>query len=300
LKLNIGANNTPIKIMVTDKISDSHKYECSWSWGGRGSNIEAILKRSISSYCQLSLGIKLVASKGLVWLFRLNHGNMSISIPVLITSNTSPGYAIKTIYTGLITGLVDASIGDYLRYCEDVGQKKRRGMLSLATEERLIEREKAKKDALVQIALMTKPAEAKRRKEEISKGGGLVVLWACYSVKGGDSIDVTIALQFWVVNSSLILPPTTKASMMGFYDVRKEAPTLARQGFLNSFVTFLQSTFKGKSYREKTEKRAHEEIPTLRVRYRFQGYLYETEVLDNQPLILPSDSALKIGDKFVN
>ena len=300
LKFNFGLNNTPIQIMASDKISDSHRYECSWAWGGRGSNIEAILKRTVSSYCQLSMGIKVVSKKGLIWLFRLKHGKMSISVPVLITTATSPGYAVKTIYTGLMTGLVDSSIGDYLRHCEEIGQKKRRDMLTWATEERLIEREKAKMDAIVQIALMTKPAEIKKRKEEMKKGGGLVILWACYSVKGGDSIDVTVALQFWVINSSLFFPATTKASMMGFYDVRKETSTSSRQSILKPFVNLLERMLKGYRKNEKTRIIADEGIPILRVRYRFQGYLYEIEILDNESLMLPSDNALRIGGNFVN
>ena len=77
-----------------------------------------------------------------------------------------------------------------------------------------------KRVRMQQIELMSKTAEAKTRKEEM-KDDGLVILMATYEVQDGDSIDVTIPLQFWVMNSALHLPPMSKSSMLGFCDVRR-------------------------------------------------------------------------------
>ena len=89
----------------------------------------------------------------------------------------------------------------------------------------LIDREKMKRDALLQRQLMLNAAEKKRKQEEEKEAdgrGGLVIIKAIYRVEGGDTIDVTTALQFWVINSSLQLPPITKRSMLGFYGVRPD------------------------------------------------------------------------------
>eukprot|EP00957_Ditylum_brightwellii_P066542 5051075-Ditylum_brightwellii.AAC.1 len=92
---------------------------------------------------------------------------------------------------------------------------------SYQNEVSLMDLEKVKKDAMQQMELMKKPAQAKKEEEE-RKENGLVILKAMYGLepnnmatatvvregrkRRGDVLDVTVQLQFWVMNSSLRLP----------------------------------------------------------------------------------------------
>jgi len=194
-------------------------------------------------------------------------------------------------------------------------------------EERLLEREKMKVDAVQQIRLMSKPAEVKRTLEEGKKG--LVIMKATYGVTvdrrrkgssnsggsgdGGCSIDVTVALQFWVANSALHLPATeTKSSMLGFYDLRNggdndgvdgdgdgEDSLINGGGVWKACQKIWQRMRYANEEGEEETQRRLRRIPTLTVRYRFRDDAYEITILDHEPLSLPSDKAMKLGGVHV-
>ena len=301
-KFNIGMDYTPVQFSAEKTFGEDEKHvgKVSWGWGPRGVDLKAVSQRYLSQYCKLGIGLHHVSAKGLTWWFQIQRGSIKFTVPILITTVMSPGYAVKSLYVTLVTGLVDAALGDLVkRGVEEVtkeGAASAGNRASLRREEVLLEREKVKRDASLQIRLMEKPAQAKRLYEE--EHDGLVIVSALYSVVGGDSIDVTTALMFWVVRGRLQLPSTTKSSMLGFYDLRHEAPVDCEVGYIEVCLKVLEGMWNGK-------KRAEVggtimAFPTLNVRYRYAGCLYEITTFDYEPLSLPSPNALQLGGVRVN
>lgn len=317
-KLNVGMNYTPIQIIAEHSFpgDEQHKGTFTIGFGMKGFDLQAVLSRYISKYCKMSFGLHHVSSKGLTWLFQLQRDTLQFTVPIFISSSLSPAYAMKIMYTGLFLGLLDASIGDYIN-SDNILYKLRQSRiqekdrtdetvvkaLDMKREELMLEHEKMRRDAIRQMQLMKGPADIKRKREEESNG--LVILKATYSVSDGDSIDVTDCLMFWVVHSSLRLPSVPKRNMMGFYDVRKQSNSgLESSGdFHQSFntMTTLQRLWKKYVLRETAhgEPMKHDEcattVPTLYVRYRFKGSLYEIKINDEEELTLPSEIAMRLG-----
>jgi curved DNA-binding protein CbpA len=317
-KLNVGMNYTPIQFIAEHSFQgdEQHKGIFTIGFGMKGFDLQAILSRYISKYCKLSLGLHHVSSKGLTWLFQLQRDTLQFTVPIFISSSLSPAYAMKTMYTGLFLGLLDASIGDYIN-SDNILYKLRKSRiqekdrsdetvvkaLDMQREELMFEHEKMKRDAIRQIQLMKAPADIKRKREV--ETNGLIILNATYSVTDGDSIDVTDCLMFWVVHSSLRLPSVPKSNMLGFYDVRKQSnSSLESSGDFHQSLnpmTTLQHLWKKYVLRET----AHGEpmkcdectttVPTLYVRYRFKGSLFEIIINDDEELTLPSETAMRLG-----
>jgi len=300
-KFNIGMDYTPVQFSAEKSFGeeDKHVGKISWGWGPRGIDLKAVSQRYLSQYCKLNIGLHHISAKGLTWWFQIQRGSIKFTVPILITTVMSPAYAVKSLYVTLVTGLVDAALGDLVkRGVEETmkeGAASAGNRASLRREEVLLEREKVKRDALLQIRLMEKPAQAKRLYEE--KHDGLVIVNAVYSVVGGDSIDVTTAIMFWVVKGRLQLPSTTKSSMLGFYDLRHEAPVDCEVGYIEACWKVLEKMWNGE---EKAEVGGTVAIPTLNVRYRYAGCLYEITASDHEPLSLPSPNALQLGGARVN
>ena len=293
-KLNIGVDPFPFRLAADHDFSKTHSGKLSYGWGPKGIELSGIMTRVLSKYAKFSVGIKHVATKGLTWLLKIERGQLTFSVPVSISSITSPGYHFKCMYMTFLSLLIDEAIGDWvfgmiLKEDDDVKENKD----ALRREEvHLAEMNKARTDAQHQCALMKGPANQKREAEE--KKGGLVILSATYEVEEGDSLDVSTQLQFWVSNSStLVLPATSFCNLLGFYDIRQSLPkdelkTVATSGWRRALSRFTPSDIDGGP------------VPTLTIRYKHSGAVYEICVPDEDPLSLPSALALKLGDsRFV-
>jgi hypothetical protein len=300
-KFNIGMDYTPLKIMVEKTFDEEkqHVGKLSWGWGPRGLDLKAVTVRSLSKYCKVMLGLHHVSYRGLTWIFQLQRGTVRFTVPVLVTTVMSPAYAMKSVYMTMLLVTLDASVGDLLQNgIEGIIKNTRDDVVrkALLREEALLERDKIKRDALHQLSLMEKPANAKRIKEE--ERNGLVILKAIYSVEGGDSIDVTTALMFWVMNGQLHLPSTTKSSMLGFYDVRRETPLMDVEiGYMDAFWRIWNKLWSGEPRQVPANQTKQ---PSLTIRYRHEGNLYEITILDDEELSLPSPRAMKLGDSRVS
>mmetsp|Transcript_3791 Transcript_3791/g.5670 ORF Transcript_3791/g.5670 Transcript_3791/m.5670 type:complete len:629 (-) Transcript_3791:23-1909(-) len=303
-KLNLGLNETPLQVSA-EKIIDeksTHIGHLSWGWGWTGQYIKATTSRYVSKYCKVTVGLHHISTKGLTWLFALERGSVTFSVPIFITSAVSPGYQMKSAYMALFFGLIDASLVDIVQMgvneLIDGKTSKLSETIALRREEVLLERDKIKRDAQQQIRLMEKPAEAKRRSEEAVDG--LIILRANYAVSGGDTIEVTNALMFWVVRSSLHLPSMTKSSMLGFYDVRHETLVDMNSGYLNACWKVVEKVWYGDNVDKKINSSvATSEIPTLTIRYRYHGEVYEMVYLDEDPVSLPTNQAMKLGGSCI-
>jgi len=293
-KFNLGMDYTPVQFIAEKAFDEEERHvgKLSWGWGPRGVDVKAMTSRYLSQYCKLTIGLHHVSAKGLTWLFQIQRGSIKFKVPIFISTIMSPAYAVKSVYMTLVLGMVDASLGDFVRQSivEVTGESNSTESKAMRREEVLLEREKVKRDATQQIRLMEKPAQTKRSREE--GNNGLVITSATYSVSGGDSIDVTTALMFWVAKGRLQLPATTKSSMIGFYDVRHESPVDREIGYINACWKVLEKMWNG----DKTlEADPVEVLPILNVRYRYEECLYEIQILDCEPLSLPSPKAMKLG-----
>ena len=295
-KLNVGVDRYPLRITADHKFTDSHLGQLSYGWGPSGVELSGIMSRVVSKYAKFSIGVRHIATSGLTWLLKFQRGQFAFSVPITVSSITSPGYSFKCLYMTFLSLLIDEAIGDLVseatsRLVDDRGEESKAALRS--EEAQLVERSKARADAKQQVELMKKPAQLKR--EEEMKKNGLVIIKATYEVEDGDVLEVTDQLQFWVANSSLNLPSTPKSNLLGFYDVRRVLPVddicasatfgwrkiLAR--FTWGLIDLPPAITKGP-------------VPVLTVRYKFQDGVYEIRSLDDDPLSIPSPAALKMGD----
>ena len=72
------------------------------------------MTRVLSKYAKFSVGIKHLGNKGLTWLLRVERGQLVFSVPVSISSITSPGYHFKCMYMTFLSLLIDEAIGDWV------------------------------------------------------------------------------------------------------------------------------------------------------------------------------------------
>ena len=333
LKLNLGMSHTPVQISTVKEITENQTGAIECGYGPMGMDFKILSTRLISKFCKLSLGVRHISSTGLSTLFKLERGGLNFTVPVLVSTSVSREYTLKSIYVTIFMGLINTLLGESLEGNDlsdgsssdsssatsssnlfqnnnDITPKGKKS----SREDILLEREKKKRDRAQQIQLMTTSANAKMIREE-AKEDGLVILMAKYEVTGGDSIDVTIALQFWVMNSSLHLPSMNKSNMLGFYDVRPETPVRLEGGVLNSWQRTIQgylkhiiggtggnrklSQMEAQNKKQKEHQQQKSTIPTLTVRYRHKGSVYEITVLDDEELSIPCSSAMMLGGSYV-
>ena len=322
-KLSLGIDRYPLRVGVKHDFSPDHSGRASCGIGpSGGTDISVTSTRSLSSYARITVGLRHAAGRGLTWILRLKRGDLSLSVPILVSgpAEITAGYPFKTIYLGLLCFLVDEVVGEAF-----VGSL-RRGPSSSSSwwggpvgereeelrgeeDSLLSDRNKARGDAGRQAALMAGPAREKRRIESsLPGGGGLVVIGATYRAEGGDALDAADQLQFWVYRSTLRLPSASKASMLGFYDVRPPLSTARqrRRGAASppSDLDLLRSRLGGWwsglfSYGGAAAAGDGIIVPTLTVRYSYRGGVYETSIADDDELVLPCPGALRIGDSDV-
>jgi hypothetical protein len=162
---------------------------------------------------------------------------------------------------------------------------------------------KSRHDAELQQGLMVRQAMRKRREE--TEKEGLVIHEATYAVKGGDSWQVTIPLQFWVNQSSLALPPKPKSQLLGFYGVdivesteeietpreEKDSPSGSVKWW-KDVLSDLMGSPSGNSDGPKVASSGP--TPALEVLYDYQGQRYQITISDDEELILPNPTAKKV------
>ncbi len=189
--------------------------------------------------------------------------------------------------------------------------------------ERTLTLQKVKKDAEQQKALMRRKAMINKRNED--ERDGLVIVNAKYGLLpqviksnedgNGDSqeengvIDVAVQLQFWVNDSKLVLTSNSKSQMLGFYDVRLNANTLSQSpptmenkdgsqtrrshGIASLWRRLFTSV--DENVKDVSDVNvASPSIPCLMIRYKFNGMLYDTQIMDDEAITLPSPRAVKV------
>jgi len=327
LKLNAGIDKFPIKLQVQHNFngypdmedpeqqhmhhnddSEQHTGLISFGWGGGvGIQWKASWTRAVTSFSKFSMGISHSFTKGLVWLISWKQEEISLNIPITVSLATSPGYNFQMFYLTLLTSLIDMAMDDILTsvWTENKVRGDEQNELVRRHEERLLELDKVKLDAERQVELMRPAANAKRSTEE-SKDG-LVIVKATYYLEGGNThMDATVQLQFWVMNSRLQLPATSKSHMLGFYQLETkpsihESSLNGNNTISTSWIEWVRGLLEFSESNNDTEKEdptasTHKSSPKLSVRYTYRGNLYETTISDEAPLTLPSPHAMQLGE----
>jgi hypothetical protein len=272
----------------------------------------------------LRVGV-LAAAGSLTWLFSWTLGDVTLRVPILLDSSSKAAsgstegslwwYSVSALYLSFLSVTIQNIVSEVLLAPPLALETFERQQL----QERRIRREKARKDALQQQGFMER--QARSRTEMEKERNGLVIRKAVYRVVNGDSLDVTIPLQFWVVDSTLVLfQSVQRKHMLGFYDVAApdDSPTtLAKTQKSDSYKisTVVESTAReesdwwkkfverllgGVSAGEK-ETHAENEKPAsiqaqLLVQYDYAGRSYEVVVLDDEEdIALPNERATLIS-----
>ena len=266
---------------------------------GRFPKIEAMAHQEITtlaSHPRLSFGFEHDIGLGCwSWVWELSHKSSSFRVPIPVlhlgTITDPVAFYQRKFYYGMYCLLLQSLMTDILH--DEKAERVEAGEQAIVSGQTLdFSGAKKKKDATQQLVLM-ESVSARRRCSEI-KQNGLVILSALYflEVKNGNeiqvaSIDVTTQLQFWVSCGRLTLPAIQKSKLLGFYDLRTDIKDSSEPHKWDWRI------WKRLSRRSVAPHQLPE--PQIRVRYSFQGYVYETSALDCEKLILPSNGARLLG-----
>ncbi|GFH48058.1 hypothetical protein CTEN210_04534 [Chaetoceros tenuissimus] len=260
-------------------------------WSVRNLEIKALVTRAIDKFTHLGIGIGHTSWQGLTWIFKLQKEELSLNIPVQISTPEIVGhsfynsvlYSLSTLYFGMLSSVIHMAIDEVIPNVKVSDDIKR--------EETRLSVQKARSDAENQISLMARKAKSIKRSEE-SKNG-LVIQNATYYIEGGDTFNVTIPLQFWVSDSRLHLSASSFGSMLGFYELRASKAAVSsdvsagsKRNVFNGLAdlwNFLQ-----------VEEKDSEKVPILWVQYKLNEKVFEISVLDHEALQLPHPCAKEI------
>lgn len=268
---------------------------------GRFPKIEAMANQEITtlaSHPTLSFGFEHDIGLGCwswIWELTYNSSTFRVPIPVLhLGTVTNPAvFYQQKLYYGLYCLMIQSLIVDVLHDEKEDKSHSAGGSESISKMIVDSTKAKSKQDAARQLKMMEDASERRRRAE--LKSDGLVILSALYFLEVRDGVEMQVAsmnattqLQFWVWNGRLSLPAFEKSTLLGFYDLRTEIKDLSRRRIWEWKI------WKRLSRRSIAPEHTQNK-PVLRVRYSFQGYVYETVVSDEESLHLPIGRARLLG-----
>jgi hypothetical protein len=258
----------------------------SGQWRGKRSfQLGLVVTQTLQSAAQIGVGVWHATSRGFTWILTWTHGDLTLRIPVIISSVHEPLWSpFMFVYMSLLSKALDDALIGVLGLDGKVDEQKRK----LEQQQSLLGRKKAREDAEQQQRLMKRQATKIMKQEQERAGGGLVIKQAKYWVKDGEALDVTIPLQFWVTESSLTLPESSKDSLLGFCDiVTPDVPNkkeIIATGWWAPFWTLPKGT--GRSPTNK---------PKLTIKYDLGGQSYEITIQGHEGLTLPSSRAVLVA-----
>jgi hypothetical protein len=280
-----------LRLGVRPKMSEHRRAHLYWHWKLGLWQVGASMVQSLhSQVATIGVGVRLVSTRGLEWVFSWNRGDASIRIPVIISRTMDSATLGQTLYLSLVSFLFQEALAEIWGWTNPPETTTR------ALSETVVDSQKKKEDAELQRDLMLRQAKRKKRDEEEKKG--LVIHEAVYRVAGGDAWDATAQLQFWVTRSSLSLPAMPKRELLGFYDItagRKQDDNSSKTSQIQSWWRGAWDDLWDATATKPTSKKGP--VPTLSVRYDFKGQQYEMTVKDHEALILPNPLATKMEKK---
>jgi hypothetical protein len=310
---NPSLHRPSLSLQLTPQLFSPHRLlrlSASWRAGQQGRPMNwslggTLIQQSDSSAAPGSnssttrVGVGLSHGKSLAWIFSWTQGDFTLRIPIELSSICATAtnlywYPVQVLYFSFLSKIIQDVVADVLKVSTDSSDPK------VLEQQRQLDREKSRQDAAQQQQFMERQAKSRTAAEEKRGSDGLVIRKAVYHVDGGDRWEVTIALQFWVSDSCLELPASSKRGMLGFYDVATSVSTgnqssllskeRPRDSWWRGFWTLRQSSTsnsKGKSLLATVSAK-------LSVQYDFAAQSYEITVHDHEELVLPNPRAVVI------
>ena len=310
----------------------------------QGYKLKGLLSRNISKRCgdhesefasKVGIGVEHTGLSGFKWLISYQRPEgLTVRIPIFVSSFLSPGYWNRVLVVSTLSYLLDETIEEWMGHSSpslmdsksDASKIHKTISAKIRTNQkarRSLSSSKAKRDAEQQLCMITPVANMKRQREESING--LVILKATYA-KNVVTLDVTQQLQFWVENSRLYLPPSSKKGLMGFYDLSgrdNHAPdqlvmSKVKRGKTDNNLSSLSDRLvctmniwlsrlgvggedaPHQSYYNQKDNRSNDnddsgESVILTVRYKYKGQVFELSTRDDDVLELPSSDATILG-----
>jgi hypothetical protein len=281
-----------VRVDVRPTISEHRRAHlfCQWKLGVW--QVGASLVQSLhSEVASVGLGLRLYSTRGLEWVLSWNRGDSSVRIPIVVARGLQNVHLGQVLYFSMISFLVQEGLAEMW------GWKSLKVEESSRTVPEYVDMTvKAREDAKIQVELMARQANRKKRLE-VEKGG-LVIHEAIYQVDGGVGWEATIPLQFWVSQSSVNLPATSKSQLLGFYDItaslKNETSGSKTQVSTHWWTETWNDLLDLTPTTTRRETSAKGPIPTLTVRYDFKGQSYSLTVEDHEELIIPNPHATRL------
>lgn len=294
----------------------------------KGFKLKAMLSRELFRKCthdqskfasNLGIGVQHTGLVGFKWLIQYQRPEgLTVRIPIFVSSFSSPGYWNRALSISLFSFVIDEVIEESWGYSPSAESEASRIDKSISAKMLVNEKERhwldsieAKQAAERQISFIVPVAREKRRSEELANG--LVILKATYSLAypmpsdscPNISLDVTQQLQFWVDNSRLYLPASSKSLILGFYNLHHHAQSSVQSPpqwkcMINGWLSRI--AFRGRTHHHQChtdQERVVSAAVTLSVRYKYNGGVYEITIRDDDALELPNSGALHLGSSKV-
>jgi Domain of unknown function (DUF3395) len=260
-----------------------------------------VVSQNVPASIGMSVSYSHSALPRLVWTWTYQHFDCTVRVPIVIGSMNPEWHSMYAVWLTLFTqALLD---GVTIMFgLKQAGWSDNQGRGSLARPRRqVLDRQKNREEAIQQQQLMRRQAHLNKVREQQRQGedpslSGLVIVEAVYGFEdgtSGDSFDVTVPLQFWVLNSTLVLRGGTKGSLLGFYDL-SDGPHLpgTRPTALFSWRKWW-SGFCRQLHDTDTVEPDTVTRPRLRVLYNYGGESHEIRIRDNEPLIVPPSTLVR-------
>ena len=297
-----------------------------------GYKLKAMICRNVSKRCGLhvsefastfGLGVEHTPLSGLKWMFQYGRPEgLTIKVPIFMASFMNPNYFNRVVWCSIMSFLIDETVEELMgnptsseldtAKQADATNTHKAVSMKICTnqnEQRWCASSKAKRNAERQLSIIAPIAKMKRDREESLDG--LAILKATYS-SPFVSLDVTQQLQFWVENSRLSLPPSSKSLLLGFYalpgskaseDAGSDLSSSSMAELAHRWTCTINDWLYRLGVGGDDDAHCHNgsadnisnESVTLTVRYKYKGKVYEIRVDDNDPLQLPSSGATVLG-----
>jgi Domain of unknown function (DUF3395) len=255
-----------------------------------------VVSQNIPASIGMSVSYFHSALPRLVWTWTYQHFDCTVRVPIVIGSVDPEWHSMYAVWLTMFTQAILDGV-TIMFGLKQAGWSDSQGRGRLALRRRqVLDRQKNREEAIQQQHLMRRQAhlnkvrEQQRQRENPSLSG-LVILEAVYGFEdgtSGDSLDVTVPLQFWVLDSTLVLRSGTKGSLLGFYDL-SDSPqpprtrTTARFSWWKWWSGFCRQLHDTDAV-EPVDAVAR---PNLRVLYSYGGESHEVRIRDDEPLIVP-------------
>jgi len=289
-------NQFHVRFDAHPKLSDyrrAHLY-CQWKCGVWNFGV-SLIQSLHSQVATVGLGLRLFSTRGLEWIISWSRGNAVIRIPIVVSKGLAANSSIgQTIYFSVVSYIIQQYIAELWGWIGDENLSEEVEEESMAVRAQNLTKVR-RRDAAIQIELMTR--QARRKTKEETERDGLIIKEAIYKIKNGDEWNVTIPLKFWVVRSTLKLPARRKSELLGFYDIStslknsRSLPVNARNRTVRTFswsdvwADIFNWTPKDVLLRQKAA--AALPSPILTVSYEYKGQLHQINVKDREELRLP-------------